>query len=62
MSTKVGRIAKHKHCHGRPASISSAVIDNDSHEGAVDEAEMARSQGRRSISYEFLWHRLGISR
>ena len=27
-----------------------------------DAAEMARSQGRRSISYQFLWNRLGISR
>jgi hypothetical protein len=27
-----------------------------------DEAEMASSQGRRSISYQFLWNRLGISR
>jgi hypothetical protein len=27
-----------------------------------DEAEMARSQGRRSISYQFLWNRLGFSR
>jgi hypothetical protein len=26
------------------------------------EAEMARSQGRRSISYQFLWDALGISR
>lgn len=27
-----------------------------------NESEMARSQGRRTISYQFLWDRLGISR
>jgi hypothetical protein len=27
-----------------------------------DEAEMARSQGRRSITYQFLWDQLGIAR
>ncbi len=46
MTTKVGRNdpcpcgsgAKYKHCHGRPTSISSAVLDHDSHTGAVERA------------------------
>jgi hypothetical protein len=46
MTAKIGRNdpcpcgsgAKYKHCHGRPASIPSAAIDNDSHDGAVERA------------------------
>ncbi len=46
MTAKIGRNdpcpcgsgAKYKHCHGRPASISSAAADNDSHAGAVERA------------------------